>query len=299
MGQLITYTSCPVCGSENISKIITAKDHTVSHEKFDIFHCANCQLRFTQAVPDVASIGTYYKSESYISHSNTSRGLVNSIYLLVRKRANRQKRKLMEKVSGLKTGNLLDVGSGTGYFTAAMKKAGWQVTGLEPDNNARTIAAEINHIDLLDTDSLFKLPANEFDIITLWHVLEHVHDLKGYIRRFKKLLKPQGKLFVAVPNYNSYDAQVYKECWAAYDVPRHLYHFSPTSMKYLMDSEGFKVEDIKPMWYDSFYVSLLSSKYKRGSINWLGSIFTGLRSNINAMRDVKKCSSLIYVISPK
>jgi 2-polyprenyl-3-methyl-5-hydroxy-6-metoxy-1,4-benzoquinol methylase len=297
MGHLINYTSCPVCGSPGISKIITAKDHTVSHEKFDIFHCANCQLRFTQDVPDAAAIGKYYKSENYISHSNTSKGLVNRVYQMVRKRANRQKRKLIEKVTGIQKGNLLDIGSGTGYFAAEMKNAGWDITGLEPDSDARKIAWEFNKIELLATDKLFQLAANSFDVITLWHVLEHVHDLKKYVRQCRDLLKENGKLFVAVPNYGSYDAEVYKENWAAYDVPRHLYHFSPTAMKHLMETEGLKIIDIKPMWFDSFYVSLLSSKYKKGTTNWLGAIFTGLRSNLKTMSDVKKCSSLIYIIS--
>ena len=134
-------------------------------------------------------------------------------------------------------------------------------------------------------------------MITLWHVLEHVHDLKNYIGQIKKLLKEKGRLFVAVPNYQSLDAEVYKEFWAGYDVPRHLYHFTPNSMKHLMESEGLKIVELKPMWFDSFYVSLLSSKYKNGSTNWVGAIWTALRSNLQAMKDVNKCSSVIYVIT--
>ncbi len=299
MSQLVNYTSCPVCGSPDISKFIIAKDYTVSQKEFAIFHCANCQLRFTQDAPDETAIGNYYKSENYISHSNTSKGLVNRIYQFVRKRANRQKRKLIERVTGIKNGNLLDIGSGTGYFAAEMKNSGWLVTGLEPDADARKIAADVNKINLSSSDKLFQLPANSFDVISLWHVLEHVHDLKNYIRQFKILLKEKGKLFVAVPNYTSHDAEIYNEYWAAYDVPRHLYHFSPASMKYLMEGEGLKIDEIKPMWFDSFYVSILSSKYKNQTTNWLGAIFTGMRSNLKAMSDVKKCSSVIYIISPK
>ena len=298
MSKLVNYTACPVCGSAGISEIIIAKDHTVSKKKFAIFHCSNCQLRFTQDVPDASSIGSYYKSEDYISHTNTSRGLVNRIYQFIRKRANRQKRNLIEKITGVKNGNLLDIGSGTGYFAAEMKNAGWQVTGLEPDAGARKIAGEVNKISLSSLDVFFQLPANSFDVITLWHVLEHVHDLKNYIKQFKILLKQNAKLFIAVPNYTSFDAGVYKEHWAAYDVPRHLYHFSPASMKFLMGSENFKIETIRPMWFDSFYVSLLSSKYKRGSTNWFGAFFTGIRSNIKALGDAKKCSSVIYIFSP-
>lgn len=302
MGNHIHYTSCPVCASTGIAKIITAKDYTVSNEEFEIFHCANCQLRFTQDTPDAAAIGKYYKSEDYISHTDTSKGLINRIYQLVRKISNRQKRKLIERVTGITDGNLLDIGSGTGYFAAEMKNAGWQVTGLEPDADARKIAEEVNKTNLASTDIFFQLPANNFDVITLWHVLEHVHDLKNYVRQCKVLLKENGKMFVAVPDYNSYDAEIYKEFWAAYDVPRHLYHFSVSSMQHLMESEGMKILAVKPMWFDSFYVSLLSSKYRKGSTNWVGAFFTGLRSNLKAAGGLKKyppgsvSSSVIYII---
>ena len=297
MGNLVNYTTCPVCGSPGISKIMTVKDFTVSNKQFEIFTCANCQLRFTQNVPDADSIGEYYKSENYISHTNTSKGLVNRLYQQVRKRATAQKRKLIEKITGTSKGNLLDVGSGTGHFAAEMQKASWRVTGLEPDSDARKVAEEVNKIVLISTDNLFQLPANSFDAITLWHVLEHVHELKKHVEQFKNLLREDGKLFIAVPNYTSYDAEIYKEYWAAYDVPRHLYHFSPNSMQTLIEGAGLKIDKIKPMWFDSFYVSLLSSKYKNGSTNWIAAFFTGLRSNLKAMSNAEKCSSVIYIIS--
>ena len=297
MGNLINYTFCPVCSAAGISKVYSVRDNSVSKEKFDIFHCSNCQLRFTQNVPDALGIGKYYKSENYISHTNTSKGLVNSIYQLVRKRATKQKRILIERTTGIKNGDLLDIGSGTGYFAAEMKNANWQVEGLEPDADARKVAKEVNSIQLSSSDNFYQLQEQSFDVITLWHVLEHVHDLKNYIGQIKKLLKEKGRLFVAVPNYQSLDAEVYKEFWAGYDVPRHLYHFTPNSMKHLMESEGLKIVELKPMWFDSFYVSLLSSKYKNGSTNWVGAIWTALRSNLQAMKDVNKCSSVIYVIT--
>lgn len=299
MGNLINYSSCPVCGTAGISKVITATDYTVSLEKFDIFQCSGCQLRFTQNAPDASSIGKYYKSENYISHTNTSKGIVNRMYQLVRNIANSQKRKLVERTTGLKKGVLLDIGSGTGYFTAEMSKTNWDVTGLEPDADARKIAQELNNFKLDPIEKFYQLPAGKFDAITLWHVLEHVHELKSYVKHFKTLLKDQGKLYVAVPNYQSLDAEVYKEHWAAYDVPRHLYHFSPNAMKILMEAEGLKIIETKPMWFDSFYVSLLSSKYKNDSTNWVGAIITALQSNLKAMRDNSKCSSVIYIISAK
>ena len=166
MSQLVHYTLCPVCNSAGISKIISAQDYTVTNEIFEIFHCSNCQLRFTQEVPDADLIGRYYKSENYISHTNTSRGLINRIYQVIRTRAIRQKRKLVEKITGIRKGNLLDIGSGTGFFAGEMNSGGWQVTGLEPDSDARKIAAEINKIELLPIENLFQLPAKSFDAIS-------------------------------------------------------------------------------------------------------------------------------------
>ncbi len=297
MSQLIHYTNCPACGSSSLKSILTAKDYTVSNELFTIVECTDCTLRFTQDVPDSNSIGPYYKSENYISHSNTSKGFINNLYQSVRKRTLKQKRKLIEKTTGLKTGKLLDVGSGTGAFASEMKQAGWQVTGLEPDEDARKVAVQINNVELNNINLFYELPENNFDAITMWHVLEHVHDLQGYIAKLKSILKENGKLFIAVPNYTSKDAAIYKEFWAAYDVPRHLYHFSPQSMKMLIEKHGMKIEQYKPMWYDSFYVSMLSCKYKNGKINLIASFFNGLRSNSKAIGNAQRCSSVIYIIS--
>ena len=207
-----------------------------------------------------------------------------------------QKKKLVEKETGLKNGYLLDVGSGTGHFASAMQKAAWKVTGLEPDEGARAVASKEHSLSLLPSGELFNLPEKKFNAITLWHVLEHVHDVKKYIQTFKKLLADTGRLVIAVPNYTSYDAEKYKEYWAAYDVPRHLYHFTPQTMQWLMKECGLKIVDVKPMWFDSFYVSLLSSKYKNGNTNWVGAFWTGLISNFKAIGDAKKCSSVIYIV---
>ena len=297
MQDRINYINCPVCGATAFKKILTAKDNTVSNESFVIVECTNCTLRFTQDVPAEEAIAPYYRSENYISHTNTSKGLINSLYQKVRKRTLRQKRKLIEQETGLKTGSLLDVGSGTGAFASEMKQAGWNVTGLEPDAAARKVALETNNIELSAINQFYHLTAGTFDAITLWHVLEHVHDLQGYLAQLKMILKEKGKLFIAVPNYTSKDAAIYAAHWAAYDVPRHLYHFSPQSMKMLVEKHGMKIEKYKPMWYDSFYVSMLSSKYKNGKTNLIASFFNGLRSNFIAIADEKKCSSVIYIIS--
>jgi 2-polyprenyl-3-methyl-5-hydroxy-6-metoxy-1,4-benzoquinol methylase len=299
----IHYQFCPVCNSAAIENVLHVKDYTVSAESFEIAECSSCSVRFTQDVPDAGSIGPYYKSEDYISHTNTATGLINRLYHFVRNRTIVQKRKLVEKSTGIKAGQLLDIGSGTGAFLNEMKKKGWKTTGLEPDIDARNAAKKIYNIELADTAQLYQLPADHFEAITLWHVLEHVHDLSKYVQQIKTLLHPNGKLFIAVPNYTALDATTYKEYWAAYDVPRHLYHFSPRSMQLLMGKHGLKVLQYRPMWYDSFYVSLLSSKYKnarlpdrQGKTNWLAAFWNGLRSNLAAIDDKKKCSSVIYVI---
>ncbi len=297
MDSIIHYSHCPVCGSLSINYVLSAKDYTVSHKSFSIWQCNECTARFTQDVPGNDDIGNYYKSKGYVSHTNTSKGLINWLYQVVRKKTLKQKRKLVCKLTGINQGMLLDVGSGTGAFVNEMKKNGWQVTGLEPDASAREVAKKVFNCEIKNVDELFHLAQNSFDAITLWHVLEHVHDLHNYISQLKDLLKQNGKLIIAVPNYTSLDASVYERYWAAYDVPRHLYHFSPLSMKHLIEKHEMKILGYKPMWFDSYYVSLLSSKYKSGRTNWPAAILIGLRSNLRAINDKKKCSSLIYVIS--
>ena len=293
-----TYTQCPGCLNTSISKILTCKDYTVSKELFDIWECGNCTLRFTQNIPDESSIGKYYQSADYVSHTDTKEGVVNKLYHSVRNYTLKTKRNLVQQATGKSQGSLLDIGAGTGAFANAMKRAGWQVTGLEPDETARTNALSNYNLSLEDPAKLYQLPANIFDALTMWHVLEHVHDLHGYLQSFHKILKQEGKLIIAVPNYTSKDASTYGEDWAAYDVPRHLYHFSPASMKVLLETEGFTLLQTKPMWFDSFYVSMLSEQNKSGS-NLIKAGLNGMLSNFKAAVDSKRCSSVIYIAEKK
>ena len=290
----IVRNSCPVCKAENISFALKAIDHTVSHEEFEIWQCSDCTLRFTQSVPGENEIGAYYRSENYISHSDIDKGIINSLYHKVRKRTLVSKRKLIEAY--VSKGKILDVGCGTGAFLHTMQMAGWQITGLEPDETARIKASQLYNLRIEEPARLYDLHGQAFDAITLWHVLEHVHDLDNHIDRVGELLKPDGRLFIAVPNYTSYDQTVYKNFWAAYDVPRHLYHFSPKSMKRLLQRHKLKLMSIKPMWYDSFYVSMLSEKNKTGKNNLIKSCFVGLMSNYKALWNKERCSSIIYVV---
>ena len=296
MAQLIHYTTCPVCDSTHFQEVFTVKDFSVSEETFNIMECATCSLRFTQDAPAKNSMNAYYESEDYISHSDTSKGLINKLYKKVRQFTLKQKASLVQKSCDKKQGSLLEIGSGTGAFAAEMKKRGWEVTGLEPDEKARINSQALHQVDLQPVENFYTLPPASFDVITLWHVLEHVHDLHTYMKKFRELLTPEGTLIIAVPNYTSKDANIYKEYWAAYDVPRHLYHFSPLSMKKLTEKHGMKIKEYKPMWFDSFYISLLSTKYKRGKTNWIASIFNGMFSNILALTQPRNCSSVTYII---
>ncbi len=294
--QTIHYSHCPVCHSDNLHLIFPVKDYTVSGQQFDIFECRNCSLRFTQDVPTQEYIGPYYKSEDYISHTNNKKGILNSLYQKVRSITMMQKAAVIKKYTGLQKGVLLDVGCGTGSFLNVMQLKGWKVTGLEPDEDTRQLALELHGLKVMPSNEIFNLQPASFNAITLWHVLEHVHQLHEYIQQLNVLLAPGGKLFIAVPNYTSRDAKIYGKYWAAYDVPRHLYHFSPQSIEVLLKQHGLKVVKHLPMWFDSFYVGLLSSKYKTGKIAYASAGLHGLSSNINAVGNVGQCSSVVYVV---
>jgi 2-polyprenyl-3-methyl-5-hydroxy-6-metoxy-1,4-benzoquinol methylase len=296
MTSLIHYTTCPACHSLDIFHVLDAKDYTVSQKTFQIWECGLCTLRFTQDVPGQEDIGAYYQSENYISHSNTKKGLVNRLYHQVRERSLHNKRKLLGNyVAAGKTPRLLDVGCGTGAFLAHMKQHGWAVEGIEPSTTAREQAVQ-QQLTVHAPEYLFNEAIGDFDIITMWHVLEHVHTLNEYMERLRVIMRPQATLFIAVPNYTSYDASAYGPKWAAYDVPRHLYHFSPDSMRTFLQAHGFSLKAIEPMWYDSFYVSMLSEKYKTGSGGLLKGGINGALSNLKALSNKERCSSLIYVI---
>ena len=189
-------------------------------------------------------------------------------------------------------GKILDFGAGTGDFLLEAKNNGWEVFGTEPNPDARKLASE-KKVDLEKDTSTF--PSEGFDVITLWHVLEHVPDLEKQIEELKRLLKKDGLLIIAVPNFKSYDAFKYQEDWAAFDVPRHLFHFSRTAIRKIFGEHSFEVVQEKPLWFDAFYVSLLSEKYKKGKSNPLKAFLTGATSNQKA-RSTGEYSSLAYFL---
>jgi 2-polyprenyl-3-methyl-5-hydroxy-6-metoxy-1,4-benzoquinol methylase len=292
--RLIYYNSCPLCGSSNIREVLTAQDYTVSGEKFEIWHCGHCTGRFTQNVPSSGRIGRYYQSQEYISHSETRKGLINRLYHSVRKITLRSKANWIKAATGLKQGQLLDIGSGTGAFLHYMQQNGWKASGLEPDEQARQNALKLYKVTAQPVEQLFSLPPASFDAITMWHVLEHVHEVHAYLQQIGTLLKPEGAVLIAVPNYTSPDAEHYGAAWAAYDVPRHLYHFSPMAMEQLLKQHNLQIVKKHPMVFDAFYVSLLSEKYKTGHGRLLAGAWNGLLSYRKALKETDRCSSIVY-----
>jgi len=291
------FSPCPICNKEDIASLLHTKDYSLTGEDFQIIQCANCTLEYTDPAPSKEAIAPYYNFPSYISHTDTKEGLVNQIYHKVRNHTLTQKTNWVQSLFTGHKGQLLEVGAGTGAFAHSMLNKGWKVTALEPDAASRQKALENYDINLLPIEELFQLEPAKYEVITLWHVLEHVHDLNTYMKTFNSLLKPNGRLIIAVPNYTSYDAGFYKNFWAAYDVPRHLYHFSPLSMHYLAKKHKMSIVQKLPMWFDSFYVSLLSEKYKQsGMIGMIRAFFVGCFSNLIALRNADRGSSIIYEI---
>lgn len=286
--------SCPICNGRQFQKEFISKDETVSGEFFPIIRCSICTLMITSPRPDQNSIGKYYQSNSYISHANKSATLIDKIYFEARKIALRQKRRLIEKYSSNRT--LLDVGCGTGAFINYMTQHSWETTGVEPSEKARLVSESLNKNVKADLDHL---AGKTFSIITLWHVLEHIHSLNENLNKITTLLDLSGTIFIAVPNHKSFDAKYYQSKWAAYDPPRHLWHFNQKSMTMLLQNHKLKLEATIPMKMDSYYVALLSEKYGNprtsSIVQILKAITLGLISNIKA-KSTTEYSSLIYVV---
>ncbi|MAN60159.1 MAG: methyltransferase [Flavobacteriaceae bacterium] len=273
----------------NSSKYLTTKDFLVTGERFELRYCQEFEMLITHLQPEAAHLSKYYESDDYVSHSDSRKGWFQFVYQTVKNYSLRKKIALVNRQNNSQ-GSLLDIGAGTGEFLRKAEKDGWKVTGVEPNTKARDLCAkkEIQCYENIDS-----LAGQRFDVVTLWHVLEHMPDLQNVIKKLEDLVAEGGSLVIAVPNFNSYDAEYYNEYWAAFDVPRHLWHFSQKSFPKLFTQ--FRVVDKKPMWFDSFYVSLLSEKYRGNKFYVVGALLRGGISNIKAMK-TKEFSSIIYIL---
>lgn len=287
-----TVTVCPICGSEKFSDVLKAPYFRGDQEMFTICECKSCQLWVTSPRPEDSDLGRYYETGEYISHNNKKEGLTDVLYHWVREYSLGNKLRLINRLVPAK-GSLLDYGAGTGHFLAVARKNGWQVDGVEPSAEARKVALEENNLDLRDPE-VFEW-ANSYKVISLWHVLEHLPDLQGHLERFSNALLPGGCLVIAVPNHESADSRKYGASWAALDVPLHLYHFKKSNIADLAHQHGLKLEAVKNMPFDSFYVSMLSEKIKSGKGNLPRAFWSGLMSNLKGSGS-KNMSSLIYIL---
>ncbi len=291
---MVEVLTCPVCGSASLSPHLTCIDHALTKEKFTLKKCSGCSLLITSPRPEDANLLRYYQFADYISHSGKSRSTITTrLYRLAQTITLRWKRNLIQQE--FKTGRILDVGCGAGIFLNAMKRKGWEINGTEPSAIARENAERLLQQPVFQ--SLEVLPEKKFDVITLWHVLEHIADLPVTMQQIKRLLKPGGVLYIGLPNYNSFDAQKYGAYWAGYDVPRHLWHFNTQSMTAFLKKQDYTLIRMVPMKLDAFYVSLLSAHYlhpNRGFKNYISAFATGIISNLKASTQLNY-SSLIFI----
>lgn len=296
---MIHYGKCPLCSSDNTGLHLRIIDHFLSKESFKLFKCGNCGFVFTQDHPEENNIGRYYESDDYISHNDSTGGFSNRLYRFSRRIMLKKKRGLVKKITGLKTGNLLDIGSGTGYFIAEMKKAGWSVKGIEINAKAREFSVSHFGLEIIPPEQMSSLPSGNFDCITLWHVLEHFHDPFSYASEILRLLKPGGICVTALPNCSSFDAIHYREFWAAYDVPRHLWHFTPATFRVFAEKTGFNLIGIRNLPLDVFYISTLSEKYKKNKFAFISGIINALWFSTLSFFRKTGSSSIIYLLRKK
>jgi SAM-dependent methyltransferase len=293
---MVHHKECPLCSSDKIFFHFICIDHFISKEPFAIFKCSACSFEFTQDYPEEAEIGKYYESEEYISHSNISKGFVNKSYRLVRNIMLGRKRGIIKHVTGLNKGSILDIGSGTGNFACTMKKAGWLVKGIEINKKARDLSISLFGLEIISPEQISTFKANYFDCITLWHVLEHFHDPFKYTSDIIRLLKPGGWCIIALPNCSSFDAKYYGQYWAAYDVPRHLWHFTPATFKLFSEKTGFIFENRRNLPVDVFYISLLSERYKGSRLPLIKGLVRGLFFSFESVFKKTMSSSVVYIL---
>ena len=285
--------TCPWCDSEKTQIHLWVKDLFLTNEAFEIHECLKCGLLFTEPRPKSDVIGKYYQSEEYYSHQENKKGLIPRIYETVK--SINLKKKYHMATEGLQPGKMLEIGCGAGDFLKTMEKNGWNCTGIEPSENAKQIARRKVKAEILEPKQINQLEDESFDLITMWHVLEHIDNLKEEIRQLQRLLKKEGRLVLALPNFKSADAQYYREYWAAYDVPRHLNHFCRESINNIFKTSDLKLKKTNKLVWDAFYISYMSEKYKNHSIPLVKGAFRGWQSN-NKARKSGEWSSLVYIL---
>lgn len=283
---------CPLCEAERTQIHLWVKDWFLTREQFEIHECLKCGLLFTEPRPSTEELGRYYQSEEYYSHQENKNGFIPKLYETIKKINIRHKAKIA--TAGKRVGNMLEIGCGVGDFIHEMERRKWTCTGIEPSEDAKAIARNKVKAQLLNPDEIASLPDESFDLIAMWHVLEHVENLNEELNHLHRLLKKGGRIVIAVPNYKSDDAEYYKEFWAAYDVPRHLNHFSRETIKSIFKSNGLYLKETDKLVWDAYYISYLSEKYQRHKLSLLKGAIRGLASNIKA-RSTKEWSSPIYV----
>ena len=291
---MISHNKCPLCGAGSIDVLHECTDFLVSGKKFPVCICTSCTFVFSTNYPDEQESAAYYQSEEYISHSDTGVGLMNKVYHIARKFMLSTKLRMLRKVSGLKSADVLDIGSGTGYFPMYLKKKGWECQGIEISREAREFAQSKNDLFLQAPEAINDFKTGSMDIITMWHTLEHFYNPREYLDFAYRILKKEGLLVIAVPNHLSYDAEKYKDSWAAWDVPRHLWHFNPDTIQILANEYHFKLQQKKRLPLDAFYVSAMSEKYKKSFFPLFKGMITGLISLCISIFNINKTSSLIY-----
>jgi SAM-dependent methyltransferase len=293
---MVHHRECPLCSSSAIELLFRCSDHFVSGKEFPVFKCLSCRFSFTQDYPEENQIGEFYESDDYISHSDTAKGFSNKLYLFARKIMLRKKRDLVSGITGLREGAILDIGSGTGYFASTMKEAGWNVKGIEVSEKARDFSKSKFALDIVSPGMIPTLESSAFDCITLWHVLEHFHDPFSYITEIRRLMKPGSFCIIALPNSNSYDAKNYGKYWAAWDVPRHLWHFDPSTFSLFCEKSGLTLAGIRSLPLDVFYISQLSEKYKGSAIPFLRGMLRAAIFTIGTFFNRKRSSSIVYIL---
>lgn len=293
---MVQYNSCPLCSGIELNHYLTCTDHLVSRKEFELKRCQSCGFIFTSAPPGEKEIGSYYESDDYISHSDSGRTLIDKVYQAVRKIMLTLKRKMVIRNVQKPVGKILDFGCGTGHFLNEMKRSGWETTGVEVNKKARDHAVSRFGIEVLPPDSIGTLPSGQYDCITLWHVLEHFHQPFEYFTEIRRLMKPAGAVMVALPNSDSFDALHYGKNWAAFDVPRHLWHFNPETFSLFAEKAGFRVTSIKILPFDVFYISILSEKQKGSTFPSIFGMAMGKMYFLLSLISRKRGSSVVYTL---